>query len=108
MGCDMQSGRSIHFQVLLPPLSGSPEALVLFCQTTLYHNAEGRSINNFVRLTKRLIECRREVNTLCNLVQKYLLGSDSDFMNIQGPAEVKLSLLVVKAYGRVEVSSTHS
>jgi hypothetical protein len=36
------------------------ETLVPFCQTTLYHNPEGHSINNFVRFFKRLIECRKE------------------------------------------------
>jgi hypothetical protein len=66
MGCNLQSGRSIQFQVLLPHSSGSSGTLVLFCHATLYHNPEGHNVNNFVRFFKRLIEFIKEVNTLCN------------------------------------------
>ena len=41
-----------------------------------------------------LIEFIKEGNTLCNLVQKYLLGTHSGFMNMQGAEEVKVSLLL--------------
>jgi len=83
----------MKFQILRRPSSGSSETLIPFCQTTLYHNPEGHNVNNFVKFFKRLTEFTKDVDTLCNSVHTYLLGTNSDFMNIQGAEEVKMSLL---------------